>query len=169
MGTMIRYRSIGIIHTPFKEPKGTPVQPPGGRGIEGTVEVFPEYAEGITDLSGFSHIILIYHFHLVRKANLMAKPFMDNAPHGVFAIRSPGRPNPIGLSAVRLSGVEGNVLRIQDIDIVDGTPLLDIKPYVPDFDPRRGVEIGWYKDNIHKMLMTRDDGRFATRLGEKPR
>lgn len=161
MNLKIAYRPIGVIHTPFKEPKGTPIQPPGGKGIRGTVEVFQEYAEGLKDLGGFSHVILIYHFHLVRKSELVEKPFMDNTPHGVFAIRSPGRPNPIGISAVRLLGVEGNMLHIQDLDIVDRTPLLDIKPYVPQFDPGEGVEIGWYERNIHKMLMTRDDGRFV--------
>ncbi len=166
MGSIIEYRSIGVIRTPFREPKGTPIQPPGGRGIQGTVEILQEFVEGLKDLGGFSHIILIYHFHLVRKRELVEKPFMDDSSHGVFAIRSPGRPNSIGISAVRLLGIEGNVLRIQDIDIVDSTPLLDIKPYVPQFDPGDRVEIGWYKRNIHKMLVTRDDGRFAKSPGK---
>ncbi len=128
----IKYKPIGIIHSPFKEPKGTPIQPSGAKGINGTVEIFLEYAQGIKDLEGFSHIILIYHFHLSKKSSLKVKPYLDDEVHGVFAMRGPSRPNPIGISAVRLLRVEGTTLHIQDVDIVDGTPLLDIKPYVPD-------------------------------------
>jgi tRNA-Thr(GGU) m(6)t(6)A37 methyltransferase TsaA len=157
----IRYKPIGIIHSPFKEPKGTPIQPAGAKGINGTVEMFPEYAEGLKDIEGFSHIILLYHFHLCKGAALIAKPYLDNEAHGVFAMRGPSRPNPIGISVVCLVKVEGNVLHIQDVDIVDGTPLLDIKPYVPEFDIREVARIGWLANKVHKLSQSKDDGRFA--------
>lgn len=157
----IKYKPIGIIHSPFKEPKGTSIQPTGAKDIRGTVEVFPEYAPGLKDIDGFSHLILIYHFHLVRGATLEAKPFMDDETHGIFAIRGPSRPNPIGLSVVRLIKVEGHFLHIQDVDIVDGTPLLDIKPYVPEFDTRQVDKIGWLEKRVDKLPTQKDDGRFT--------
>ena len=156
----IKYKTIGIIHSTFTEPKGTPIQPEGARGSEGTVEVFPEYAEGLKDIEGFSHIILLYHFHLSREGSLKVKPFMENLFHGVFATRAPARPNPIGISIVQLISVEKNALHIQDVDIVDGTPLLDIKPYVPEFDIRAVKKIGWLEKNIHKLSTSKDDERF---------
>lgn len=157
----IRYKPIGTIHSSFKEPEGTPIQPTGAKGINGTVEVFPEYAEGLKDVEGFSHIILIFHFHLSRRAPLKVKPYMDNEMRGVFATRSPSRPNPIGISVVRLIGIEDNILHIQDVDIVNGTPLLDIKPHVPEFDMREVVKVGWLEKNVHKLSASRDDGRFT--------
>ncbi|ADC65455.1 protein of unknown function UPF0066 [Ferroglobus placidus DSM 10642] len=157
----IKYKPIGIIYSPFKEPKGTPIQPTAAKGVKGKVVVFPEYAEGLKDLEGFSHIILIYHFHLVRKSSLKVKPFMDDKVRGVFATRAPSRPNPIGISVVRLTKIEENVLYIQDVDIVDGTLLLDIKPYVPEFDVREADRIGWLKENLHKLTTSKDDGRFV--------
>jgi tRNA-Thr(GGU) m(6)t(6)A37 methyltransferase TsaA len=156
----ITYKPIGVIHSPFKEPKGTPIQPAGAKGTDGRVEVFPEYAEGLKDIDGFSHIILIYHFNLSKGVSLTAKPFMDSEARGVFAMRAPSRPNPIGISVVRLVRVEGAMLHIQDVDIVDGTPLLDIKPYVPRFDVREVERIGWLEENIHKVVTSKDDGRF---------
>jgi len=157
----IKYTPIGVIHSQFKEPKGIPIQSAAAKGIEGTAEVFPEYAEGLKDVEGFSHIILVYHFHLARKTSLKLKPYMDNEYHGVFSTRAPGRPNPIGISIVRLIKIEETLLQIQDVDIVDGTPLLDIKPYVPSFDVRKTVKIGWLGKNIHKLSMSKDDGRFT--------
>jgi tRNA-Thr(GGU) m(6)t(6)A37 methyltransferase TsaA len=157
----IRYRPIGVVHSPFKEAKGTPIQPAAAEGITGTVEVFPEYAEGLEDIEGFSYVILIYHFHLSRKVPLKAKPYMDDKAHGVFAMRGPSRPNPIGISVVRLVRVEGNVLHVEDVDIVDGTPLLDVKPYVPEFDVREVERTGWLEENVHKLATSQDDGRFA--------
>jgi len=156
----IKYKPIGIIHSPFKKPQGMPIQTTAAKGIRGTVEIFPEYAEGLKDIEGFSHIILICHFHLSKKASLKVKPFMDNQLRGVFSTRAPSRPNPIGLSIVRLVGVEERTLLIQDVDIIDGTPLLDIKPYVPDFDSREDNKIGWLEKNIHKLPLSFDDGRF---------
>ena len=156
----IRYKPIGIIYSPFKEQKGTPIQPTAAKGVDGTVEVFPEYVEGLKDLEGFSHIILIYHFHLIKKSSLKVKPYMDNQLHGVFSTRAPSRPNPIGISIVRLTTIERNTLHIQDVDIVDGTPLLDIKPYVPEFDVRAVDKIGWLEKNVNKLPTSKDDGRF---------
>jgi len=157
----IKYKPIGVIHSQFKEPKGTPIQPAGAKGTNGTVEIFPEYTEGLKDVEGFSHIILLYHFHLSKESALIAKPYMDNGMHGVFAIRGPSRPNPIGISVVRLVRVEGNMLHIRDVDIVDGTPLLDIKPYIPEFDIREVERIGWLEKNVHKLSTSKDNGRFA--------
>jgi tRNA-Thr(GGU) m(6)t(6)A37 methyltransferase TsaA len=156
----IKYKPIGIIHSPFKEPKGTPIQPAGAKGTDGTVEIFPEYAEGLKDIEGFSYIILLYHFHLSKVSALLAKPYMNNEMHGVFAMRGPSRPNPIGVSVVCLVKVEGNMLHVQDVDIVDGTPLLDIKPYVPEFDAREVERIGWLEKSVHKLSASRDNGRF---------
>ncbi len=158
----ITYKPIGIIRTPFKEPKGTPIQASEGCGVKGTVEIFPEYSEGLKDLEDFSHVILIYHFHMSKTARLLVKPFLDEKQHGIFAIRGPSRPNPIGLSVVRLEKIEKNVLHIQDIDIVDETPLLDVKPYVPAFDQREGSKIGWLKEKLGKLPHSRDDGRFSS-------
>ena len=156
----IKYKPIGIIHSPFKEPKGTPIQPAAAKGVNGLVEVFPEYSEGLKDLEGFSHIILIYHFHLSKESSLKVKPYMDDQIRGVFSTRAPCRPNPIGISVVRLIAIKGNKLYIQDIDIVDGTPLLDIKPYVPEFDVRAIEKIGWLERNVSKLSKSKDDGRF---------
>jgi len=157
----ICYKPVGIIHSPFKEPKGTPIQPTGAKNIEGEVEIFFEYVDGLKDLDGFSHVILIYHFHLSQKAPLLVKPYMDVQRHGVFATRSPSRPNSIGMSIVRLIRVKENILFVRDIDIVDGTPLLDIKPYVPEFDIRKVEKIGWLENNVNKLMISKDDGRFV--------
>jgi tRNA-Thr(GGU) m(6)t(6)A37 methyltransferase TsaA len=157
----ITYRPIGIIRTPFKKPEGTPIQASGHRGARGTVEVLPEYMEGLKDLDGFSHVILIYHFHLSKAARLLAKPFLDDKEHGIFAIRGPSRPNPIGISTVQLEKIENNVLSFKDVDIVDGTPLLDIKPYVPAFDQREVSKVGWLKGKLNKLPHSKDDGRFS--------
>lgn len=156
----VTYKPIGIIHSPFKKPKGTPIQPTSAKGIKGTIELFPEYTKGLQDIEGFSHIILLYHFHLVKTSSLIAKPFMDDKPHGIFAIRGPSRPNPIGISIVRLIKVKKNILYVQDLDIVDGTPLLDIKPYVSEFDKAKVTKKGWLEGNINKISKTKDDGRF---------
>jgi tRNA (adenine37-N6)-methyltransferase len=150
------------VHSPFKEPKGVPIQATASKGIKGTVEVKPEYNKGLNGLEGFSHIILLYHFSLVKTAALMIKPFLDDKLHGVFATRSPARPNAIGISIVRLIGIKNNRLNIQDVDIVDGTPLLDIKPYVPKFDCRRTDQIGWFSGKLNKLKESKDDGRFCS-------
>ncbi|RKY30202.1 MAG: tRNA (N6-threonylcarbamoyladenosine(37)-N6)-methyltransferase TrmO [Candidatus Omnitrophota bacterium] len=157
----IKYKPIGIIRTPFKQPKGTPIQPKAGKDVEGKIEIFNQYESGLKDLEGFSHIILIYHFHLVKEPKLVVKPYMDDETHGIFATRAPARPNPIGISVVRLIKIEKNILYIKDVDIVDGTPLLDIKPYVGEFDIREIERYGWLEKNVHKLESSRDDGRFV--------
>ena len=153
-----RFKQIGIIHSPFKEPKGTPIQSTSATGIEGTVELYEAFTAGLKDLNGFSHLILVYVFHLVRETSLEVIPYMDNEPHGVFSTRAPGRPNAIGISTVRLTSIHGSVLHVRDM--VDGTPLLDIKPYVPAFDQRDEIRIGWLQKNISKLQGSADDGRF---------
>jgi tRNA-Thr(GGU) m(6)t(6)A37 methyltransferase TsaA len=155
-----RYKQIGVIHSPFKEPRGTPIQPTAGKDIEGTAEVFPEFREGLKDLDGFSHIILIFHCHLTKASSLSVKPFLDDQTRGVFSTRAPGRPNPIGISVVRLIGIEENLLHIKDLDIIDGTPLLDIKPFVSEFDERKAAKKGWLEKNLNKLHESKDDGRF---------
>jgi len=156
----IIYKPIGIIHSPFKNPKGTPIQPIAAKDIEGVIEVYPEYTEGLLDLDGFSHIIVLFHCHLSNKMFLKVKPYMDDIEHGVFATRAPARPNSIGLSIVSLIKIDKNLLYIKDIDIVDGTPLLDIKPYVERFDYTENSKKGWLEKNIKKLLKAKDDGRF---------
>jgi tRNA-Thr(GGU) m(6)t(6)A37 methyltransferase TsaA len=156
----IVYMPVGFVRSPFKDPEGTPISPSGGGGVAGTVEVLPEFAEGLRDLEGFSHITLVYHLHLSRGFSLTVTPFLDDTPRGVFATRAPRRPNPIGISTVRLLAVEGATLRIEDLDIVDGTPVLDIKPYVPEFDERTDVRIGWLSGRASSARATRADGRF---------
>ncbi len=157
----IEYSPIGIVQSPYKTPEGVPLQPAGGRGVRAVVEVFPEYIEGLADLEGFSHIILLYHFHLAGKVSLTIKPFLDDAPHGVFATRAPVRPNPVGISVVRLDSLEDNKLYVRDIDIVDQTPLLDIKPYIPEVDSQNAVKLGWLEGKIIKMKEDLADGRFS--------
>lgn len=159
----IKYRPIGVIHSPFKDVEGMPIQPTGAQGVGGTVEVFGKYRAGLKDIGGFSHIILIYHFHLSKGYSLEAKPFMDDVERGVFAMRGPARPNPIGISVVRLVKVEGGTLHIEDVDVVDGTPLLDIKPYVPDFDWRPAERVGWLTDKSSNVCQKRSDRGFARR------
>jgi len=137
-----------------------PIQSAVAEDTKETVEIFPEFADGLKDIGGFSHIILLYHFHLAGKA-LQVRPYMDDELRGVFATRAPSRPNPIGMSIVRLVRVEGERLHIQDVDVVDGTPLLDVKPYVPEFDVREATSIGWLKKRVGRLRKTRDDGRFS--------
>jgi len=139
----INMKPIGIIHTLCKEPKGMPIQGRFEKGVIGKVELFPEYKQGLKDIEGFSHIILIYHFDRSKDEKLISKPFLEDEPHGIFAIRSPHRPNHIGFSIVKLEKVEKNVIIFSEVDILDGTPLLDIKPYVSHFDSRENVKNGW--------------------------
>lgn len=157
----IIYRSIGIIHTPFNDTVGVPIQPRAAKGIKGSIEVLPEYTEGLQDLDGFSHIILLYHLHLSRGFSLKVTPFLDDTLRGLFATRAPKRPNPIGLSVVKLIEIKRNVLYIEEIDVVDGTPLLDIKPYVPDFDRQETFRIGWLSGKTARADTKKADRRFT--------
>lgn len=148
MEPSIHYKPIGIIHTPFKDPHDAPIQPAFAKEAEGTVDIYPEYAEGLADLDGFSHIILLYHLHLSSGFSMKVKPFLDDRLRGLFATRAPARPNPIGISVVRFLKVEGAKLHVRNADMLDGTPLLDIKPYVPAFEEQRNVKIGWLEGKI---------------------
>jgi tRNA-Thr(GGU) m(6)t(6)A37 methyltransferase TsaA len=139
----IRYRPIGVIHTEFKDKQEAPIQGVFGKEAKGVVEVFPEFAAGLKDIEHFSHLILIYHFHHADGYVLITRPFLEDMERGIFSVRHFKRPNPIGLSVVKLEGVQGNVLTVSEVDILDGTPLLDIKPFVPLFDHRADATNGW--------------------------
>jgi tRNA-Thr(GGU) m(6)t(6)A37 methyltransferase TsaA len=156
----ITYTPIGIIHSPFHDPVGMPIQPPGARGIRGTVEIFPPYRDGLRDLAGFSHVILVYHFHRSRPGPLVVRPYLDRTDHGVFATRAPARPNPIGISIVRLISIHEGILTVEDVDVLDGTPLLDVKPYVPAFDAYCEATAGWLEGADDAVIRARSDGRF---------
>ncbi|MCA1959994.1 MAG: tRNA (N6-threonylcarbamoyladenosine(37)-N6)-methyltransferase TrmO [Desulfomonile sp.] len=156
----IIFRPIGIIHTPFTDREGMPIQPSGAEGVRGTVEIEPALVPGLKDLDGFSYIMLLYHFHLSSGYELEVVPFMDDTPRGVFATRAPKRPNAIGVSVVRLLKIEGNILQVEDLDVIDGTPLLDIKPFVPDIDNREGGRSGWLSEKAVKMRTKKADDRF---------
>ena len=151
---------IGTIYSPFSDPKEMPIQPASTLGITGKVVLEPKYQEGLKDLDGFSHIILLYYFHLSSGCNLSLIPFLDDESHGVFATRAPCRPNPIGLSVLRLETIDGLTLHVSNIDIVDGTPLLDIKPFVPTFDCPPDATIGWLSDKLDYVRGSRSDDRF---------
>ena len=159
----IKFKSIGTISfCPFKDLEGMPIQPIGARGINGEININPEYNGGLKDLEGFSHIILIYHLHLSKGHLLEVKPFL-NTKKGVYSLQEPQKDsNPIGLSVVKLEKIEGNTIYISNVDMVDGTPLLDIKPYIPHFDkhPNDDVIIGWFEDKYTDASSKKSDGRF---------
>mgnify|MGYP003732001329 CR=1 FL=1 len=139
----IYYSPIGIIHSNHTELNKIPIQPVYARGCKGWLEIFPEFAKGLKNIEGFSHIYLIYHLHCAQKSQLIVKPFLQNKKHGIFATRAPCRPNPIGLSIVKLLSHKGNILEVDKIDVLDGTPLLDIKPYTAKFDRIKTTRNGW--------------------------
>ena len=157
---VITYRPIGRIRSPWATPSGAPIQPLAAEGVEGVLEIDPSYAEGLRDLDGFSHVIVIWHMHLVGDHALTVVPFLDDVPHGIFATRSPKRPNPIGLSVYRLVRIDATRVIVTDVDAVDGSPLLDVKPYVPAFDARQTDRIGWFSDRLTNVRNARADDRF---------
>jgi len=138
---------MGVIRTPFKEKDKTPIQPFKSKAI-GKIQVYKKYEKGLKDIEGFSHLILIYRFHKSKGYNLLVKPFLDEKLRGLFATRAPRRPNQIGLSVVRLLKKKNNILIVKGIDVIDQTPLLDIKPYVPEFSAKIKVKIGWLKGKL---------------------
>ena len=158
----ITCQPIGFVRSPFTSSDGTPIQPGGGKDVEAVLELLEEYAEGLSDLEGFSHIVLLYHFHTCGATMMRVRPFLDDVERGVFATRAPVRPNHIGMSVVRLDRIEGNLLHIRDVDILDGTPVLDIKPHVPHFDCPDEVRTGWLEKRERLSGETRADGRFLT-------
>ncbi len=143
MDKTIVLQPIGVIHSPYTEAKGTPIQGILGNETEAWIELVDRYVDGLKDLEGFSHAILLYHFHLSDREEIVGKPYLENREHGVFAMRIPHRPNHIGLSVVRIKRIEGNKLHFSEVDVLDGTPVLDIKPYVKQFDSRADATSGW--------------------------
>ena len=139
----IKLKTIGIIHTPYKDTKGIPIQGKFEKGITGQVVLFPEYRKGLKHIEGFSHVVLIYYFDRSKDEKLISKPYLEDESHGIFTIRSPHRPNHIGFSIVKIEKVEDNSITFSEVDILDSTPLLDIKPYISHFDSRENVKNGW--------------------------
>jgi tRNA-Thr(GGU) m(6)t(6)A37 methyltransferase TsaA len=152
---------IGTIHSPFAQATGTPIQPSRAKGAEGYIELNPIWVEGLKDLEGFDRIWLVYWFDRAADVKLTVIPYRDTVAHGLFSTRAPARPNPIGLSNVRLLGIEGTRLRIADVDVLDNTPLLDIKPYVPQYDNYTVERLGWI-DRVPDRPVVADD-RFEKR------
>ena len=163
---VITYKPIGVIRSEHLAVEETPIQPVYAKGCKGRAEVSAEFADGLRDLEGFSHIYLIYHFHRAGPARLMVKPFLQDVERGVFATRAPSRPNAIGLSVVELVCREGNVLHLDGVDILDGTPLLDIKPYTAKFDLFETARDGWQDDVDEETAGQR--GRRGYRGGGTP-
>jgi tRNA (adenine37-N6)-methyltransferase len=158
----IAFAPIGIIHSPWKTVEGMPIQPCGATGTSGSIRIYKRYLPGLKDLQGFSRIYLIYEFHRSRGFDLEVTPFLDSESRGVFSTRAPRRPNCIGISIVKLVGMNECGLEIEDVDVIDGTPLLDIKPYIPEFDCYPGELTGWLrnKERIHEI---KADRRFIDR------
>jgi tRNA (adenine37-N6)-methyltransferase len=161
LDSMIQFRPIGVIRTPFPDVEGMPIQPCSSTQATGRVDLIPCLGDGLADIDQFSHLTLIWYMHRAGEESLKVVPFLDDRPHGIFATRAPARPNPIGISVVRLLGVEGPRLHVEDLDMVDGTPLLDIKPYVPAIDDRSPARVGWYDGLLGRLDQTRADRRFA--------
>lgn len=156
----VSFKSIGTIHTPHISKDGIPIQSKYATGIKGTIKLKREYVKGLLDLDGFSHIYLIYYFHKSEGYNLQVIPFLDKIIHGVFSTRAPRRPNAIGISVVKLNGIKDNILEIENVEILDGTPLLDIKPYIPEFDNFKVEKTGWLKKSIDNQDEFISDDRF---------
>ncbi len=154
------YTPIGIIHSPFTELSGMPIQPTSANSAAGHIDIHPQFAEGLKDLEGFSHIYLIYHLHQARPARLTVIPFLDTEPHGVFATRAPSRPNPIGLSLVKLIGIEDARIQLEQVDVLDGTPLLDLKPFISTFEDAENIRTGWIANANKSVQDARADQRF---------
>lgn len=151
----ILYWTIGIIYSEHKKEDQTPIQPVYAKGCKGHVELFPEFVDGLRDLGDFSHIYLIYHFHKAQQVKLIVKPYLQDVDHGIFSTRAPFRPNPIGLSVVELLKIDGNILHLDGVDILDGTPLLDIKPYTAKFDVHDVKKNGWQDEVDHQTAAKR--------------
>jgi len=156
----ITYKPIGIVHSPFKKLAGMPIQPAGAVGISGTIEIYQEYEAGLKDLDGFSHLIVLSHLHQSKGYKLQVIPYLDDTPRGVFATRAPRRPNAIGLSVVKLIRITGRKLSIECVDMLDQTPVLDLKPYVPAFDTQGRIRTGWLEKVQNEVSRKQADERF---------
>ncbi|MCD6576883.1 MAG: tRNA (N6-threonylcarbamoyladenosine(37)-N6)-methyltransferase TrmO [Anaerolineaceae bacterium] len=156
----IKLKPIGFIHSPYTELHDMPIQPSSAHGAKGHVEVYEEYLPALSDLEGFSHIYLLYYFHLTKSVRLKVIPFLDNQERGLFSTRAPNRPNPIGLSVVKLTRVEDNILHVENIDVINGTPVLDIKPYVHEMEAVKNLRIGWLEKYRSKIPSQLSDKRF---------
>ena len=157
----VTYQPIGVIHSPHTNLAGMPIQPPAAKSFTGTLEVLPEFSDGLTGIEGFTRLILIYQLHKSEGFSLMVTPFLDTTAHGVFATRVPRRPNQIGFSVVKLLGRKHNLLEIGDVDILDRTPVLDIKPYVPPFDAYPQERYNWFEGKLEDIEAARSDDRFV--------
>lgn len=157
---IIKYISIGTIYTPHKTKEGMPIQSTGADGVKGSIELKKEYIKGLLDLDGFSHIYLIYHFHKSKSFKLHVIPFLDNKLHGIFSTRAPQRPNAIGISVVKLISIKNNILEIENVDMINETPLLDIKPYIADFDIHKIEKEGWTNKKMKELNEFKSDDRF---------
>lgn len=155
-------QTIGVVHTEYKSLENMPIQPNGAGNTVGRIILFEEYQNGLTDLAGFSHIFLIYRFHLSEGYELVVQPFLDDRKHGVFATRAPRRPNPIGLSIVKILSIRDNIIEVEGVDLVDGTPVLDIKPYMAQFDKIEHSTSGWLNRSEETIKKARSDGRFKS-------
>jgi len=156
----ITFQPIGIIHSPYTKLQDMPIQPSAARGVEGSIEVNKQYLPALSDLEGFSHIYLLYHFHLSKSFQQKVIPFLDHQLRGLFATRAPKRPNPIGLSVVKLNRIVENLIHIENVDIINGTPLLDIKPYVQEMEAVKDLRIGWLEKHSSKFKSQLSDERF---------
>jgi tRNA-Thr(GGU) m(6)t(6)A37 methyltransferase TsaA len=145
----MQFEPVGVVRSPYRTKREAPIQPRFSEE-EALIEIFGEFAEGLKDIEGFSHIWVLFHFHESEGFDLCTKPYLDDEERGVFACRSPRRPNPIGMSLVKLVGREGNMLRIKGLDMIDGTPVIDIKPYVDFFDEDEEIRIGWLEGKAEK-------------------
>jgi tRNA-Thr(GGU) m(6)t(6)A37 methyltransferase TsaA len=157
----VTYRPVGIVRSPFTAVEGMPIQPSRARDVEGTLEIDPEFHAGLKDLDGFSHILLVCHLHRVSGSELTVVPFLDTEPRGIFATRAPKRPNAIAISVLRIKSVSDGRVQVLDVDLLDGTPILDVKPYVPEFDARVDARIGWYAQAARKNEQVVSDKRFS--------
>ncbi len=157
----ITYEPIGIIHSPFTQLSDMPIQPTSESSAPGHLEIYPEFIEGLQDLGGFSHIYLLYHLHQARQARLSVVPFLDTKARGIFATRAPSRPNPIGLSLVKLVHVENARVYVEQLDVLNGTPLLDLKPFIPAFENGEDIRTGWLEEIQKNVAKKRSDNRFT--------
>lgn len=156
----IVYKPIGIIHSPFDKLEDMPIQPSSESSGPGVVEVYPEFAPGLKDLEGFSHVYLLFHMHKTGEVKLKVTPFLDEQSRGLFATRAPSRPNPIGLSLVKIVRIEKNLIHVDRVDVLDGTPLIDLKPYVPAFEEVEDARIGWLENARGRIRSRNSDARF---------